>query len=355
MQRLLERLDEQDQRIRVLERKLELQQEASTAAVSAAPVVTASPRRFSFRSADPSSSIRPRGVLQLDGRDFLDSASSDGSNTWILRRVRPILEGTVGGLFDFRFTPDFASGRTVIQDAYVTHKFMPESTLQAGKFKTPFGLERLQSAQDIRFIKRSLANNLVPNRDIGTTYAQGVGTADKTPTIADGRRLRWSPQAYWANGSLGLLGEYVAVSQDVSRTMGAATHSARLEHRSWRLQGSWFLTGEDESFKTPTLRHPYLKGAEAGWGALEQAARVSKLRLNKDTFSGGAASFADPAANVSEATAWALGLNWYLNSNVKWSINYEQTQFDGGAASGTNRADEQAILGQVQVPGTGRI
>ena len=73
-----------------------------------------------------------------------------------MTRARPILEGTLGGIYDFRFTPDFGQGKTVIQDAYITARFRPEFQVTAGKFKSPVGLERLQSANDIRFVARGV-------------------------------------------------------------------------------------------------------------------------------------------------------------------------------------------------------
>ena len=39
---------------------------------------------------------------------FTDDVTPETADTWILRRVRPILEGTLNGIYDFRFTPDFA-------------------------------------------------------------------------------------------------------------------------------------------------------------------------------------------------------------------------------------------------------
>ena len=108
---LRERLEAQEQKIRVLERKLELQDEATKTAVSSTPVVRASPQQgFRIQSADAQNVVRLRGVLQFDGRYFPDDITPATADTWLLRRVRPILEGTVNGIYDFRFTPDFAQG-----------------------------------------------------------------------------------------------------------------------------------------------------------------------------------------------------------------------------------------------------
>ena len=65
----------------------------------------------------------------MDGRFFIsdDPSSVPLTDTWQATRVRPILEGTLGGIYDFKFTPDFGQGRTVIQDAYVTARFKPGS------------------------------------------------------------------------------------------------------------------------------------------------------------------------------------------------------------------------------------
>ena len=55
----------------------------------------------------------------------------------------------------------------------------------------------------------------------------------------------------------------------------------------------------------------------------------------------------DPAISASKASAYGLGLNWYLNENLKWVLNYERTRFDGGAAGGADREDEEAFLTRV--------
>jgi hypothetical protein len=52
-------------------------------------------------------------------------------------------EGTLGGIYDFRFTPDFAGGRTIVLDAFATARVQPWLAVTAGKFKErgPFVVE----------------------------------------------------------------------------------------------------------------------------------------------------------------------------------------------------------------------
>lgn len=439
---LRERLEAQEQKIRVLERKLELQDEATKAAV---PVVRASPQQgFRIQSADAANVLRVRGVLHFDGRRFADDITPGTADTWIFRRIRPTLEGTLNGIYDFRFTPDFAGGRTFILDAFVAARLKPWAVVTAGKFKVPVGLERLVSATDLRFIERALPTSLVPNRDLGVQlggdlagglvnysfgYFNGVSdggssdgntpTADaendtngdwaarvffqpfinsdnfalrnlgfgvagtfvdstgstattllpsyRTPgqqtffsyrgttaasgatpavngTFADGDRVRWTPQAYYSIGSFGVLGEYVNVSQDVTRaTPTAGLRSETLDHTAWHVQLAWFATGEDEQFRGFTPGSIFSLDNKT-WGAWELVARYHELDIDDAAFVGGTNSFANPDTAASKASAWGVGVNWYLNQNYKWSLNYDVTSFEGGAAAGADRSDEKAMF-----------
>jgi phosphate-selective porin OprO/OprP len=136
------------------------------AAGGAAVQATAGKDGFSLRSADGDFVVKIHGYVQLDGRYFQDDPRP-ASDTFLVRRARPIVEGTLYGRFDFRIMPDFAGGQTVLQDAYLDARFAPALQLRAGKYKPPVGLERLQSATDLLFVERALPTNLVPNRDVG--------------------------------------------------------------------------------------------------------------------------------------------------------------------------------------------
>lgn len=162
-----QKVEELDQKVRILERRAELAEEKAAEAAKTAGTVTAGKDGFSLRSADGAFQLKIRGYVQADGRFFLDDTDRPATDTFLLRRVRPIVEGTLWKNFDFRIMTDFGGGTSSVQDAYLEARFSPKLKLRAGKFKGPVGLERLQSGADLLFVERALPTNLVPNRDLG--------------------------------------------------------------------------------------------------------------------------------------------------------------------------------------------
>ncbi|HSI23483.1 MAG TPA: porin [Methylophilaceae bacterium] len=181
-------VQELDQKVRVLDRKSELAAEAAEAEKKNAPVVSASEKGFGLKSADGKNEIKLRGLLQADYRYFDEGVNDvrnrsntragsldengfhDAEDTGLLRRVRPTIEGTLFGKYDFRFTPEFAGGSASVVDAYIDARFDPAFKVRAGKFKSFVGLERLQSGSDLKFLERSYVTNaILPNRDLGVT------------------------------------------------------------------------------------------------------------------------------------------------------------------------------------------
>jgi phosphate-selective porin OprO/OprP len=111
--------------------------------------------------------LRLHALVQVDGRAFLEDDAQLLTDTFVLRRIRPIIEGTIGEWVDFRIVPDFGNGTVVVQDAFVELTPWSWLRLRGGKFKTPLGLERLQNDAYMPFIERGLPSQLVPDRDIG--------------------------------------------------------------------------------------------------------------------------------------------------------------------------------------------
>ena len=371
---------------------------------------------FSLVSPDGAWKLELSGVVHFDGRWFSSESASGDADEWLLRRVRPSLEGSLGENVAFRIVPDFGEGDAKVVDAYVDAVLGDKLTLRAGKFKPPVGLERLQSSGSLRMVERSFVSELVPNRDLGlalsggsqrlawsaglfngvndgrsgdgdddgnqevalrvfstplkaadhgttlgigiaATYGETGGTSDApllsgyrspgqntifryrsgdSPTIADGERLRISPQFYWYGGPLGLLGEWARVRQDVRRTGATFDLGATLEHEAWQLTGEWFVTGEDAGYRDP-----------GSAGAVQLVARVARLSIDDESFAGGTTSFADPADAVRRASTVGAGVNWRPVESLKASLVYQHTSFDGGASVG-DRPDEKVVFLRLQ-------
>ena len=173
------RLDELDQRSRITERKLELAQEAAAQKVPAV-TATAGENGFGITSADKQFEVKFHALLQMDGRRIFgsdDALLRDRVDTFILRRVRPILDATLLGLVDLRITPDFGNNTVALYDAYGDVHPAPWLRLRAGKFKPPVGLERLQTDNYVPFVERSLDSNLSAQRDVGAELWGDIANA----------------------------------------------------------------------------------------------------------------------------------------------------------------------------------
>jgi phosphate-selective porin OprO/OprP len=139
------------------------------------PTAAAGAEGFSLQSESGEYRLQLRGYVQFDGRFFSGDEGALAVDTFVLRRVRPILQGTLGRQFEFSVMPDFGGGVTVLQDAWLDFKPSPKLRVRVGKFKSPVGLERLQSATATSFVERAFPTQIVPNRDVGLQVHGVIG------------------------------------------------------------------------------------------------------------------------------------------------------------------------------------
>jgi phosphate-selective porin OprO/OprP len=381
------------------------------------PPASASAEGFLIQSESGDFRLQVRGYAQFDGRFFSGDEGALATSTFLLRRARPIVQGTVAKYFDFNIMPDFGMGTTVLQEAYLDVRYTPKFRVRVGKFKSPVGLERLQSATAISFVERAYPTAIVPNRDVGlmlhgelaggvVAYAAGVlngapdggsvdldlndgkdlagriflspfkrgrsalkdlgfgiaGTTGKqtgplpayrsngqvsiitilTGTAYDGTRKRYSPQLSFHSGPIGLLAEYAQSESKVKKADGTR---ATLVGKAWQATATVALTGDKASYAGVRPRKAFDPG-KGEWGAIELAARVHGIELGSEAISAG---LVDPTKSVRKAFAWAVGVNWSLNRNVKQVVDFERTTFTGGALAGQDRDPENAIFIRTQV------
>jgi phosphate-selective porin OprO/OprP len=191
---------------------------------------------------------------------------------------------------------------------------------QAGTAAAP-GLAQLRSGSRELFFRYR-----ADNTDAGTT-------------VLDGARTRIVPQGSWYYGSVGAAGEYVRVTHAMRR----GNEARALTNKAWQATLSWAVTGEAASSQGITPHRPF-NAATGDWGAWEIALRANALTIDQASFP----VFADPARNVQAATAYAGGINWYLNRAVRLQFNYEVTSFDA-APGGAARPNEQVLISRMQV------
>jgi phosphate-selective porin OprO/OprP len=204
LQALRDQVHALEQQLKVLARQIEIKEEAATAAAPTTPKITVSDKGVTLASADGANSLKLRGLVQLDHRLFFDDGGIT-NNSFLLRRARLILEGAFAKNYSFQLVPEFGGGNATaasavsILDANFGIAVSPALQFKFGKFKSPVGLELLQSDSWTFFNERSIVTNLVPNRDLGiqasgdvlggkVNYAVGIfgGVADgATSTNAD--------------------------------------------------------------------------------------------------------------------------------------------------------------------------
>jgi len=226
----------------------------------------------------------------------------------------------------------------------------------------------------------------VTNVTTATTYSGA---------FLNGDQYHFAPQGYWYWGPFGVLADWTSSTQGLAanafsttvtqrqtdingttntttggqtpgeRTTTVTTHTSvptisaqkTQTNTAWQVATSYVLTGEDNTYWAIKPRKNF-DPFSGEWGAFQLAARWTELDIGKDTFTnyGSAANplylFADPRSSVQHAQTWGLGVNWFLNSNVKIQGNYEQTKFTGGAVTldnqVTNRPDEKVFFTRVQ-------
>ena len=319
--------------------------------------------------------VKLGGYLQVDGRWIADDRDEDAS-TFLIRRARPIITGKLTDTLSYRLMADLGQGRATLEDGWIEARVAPRLTIRAGKFKVPFGQERLQSAQDMPLTERSVANNLAPNRDIGFLFSTGTrvtldvgifnGTPDGASVDLDNdsgkevaarvttevlpKRLRVALAATFgdSDGAAGVT--YRTPAQEafftyLSGTLGDGARtrlSPQLAYASGPLYASaevlvsrqdlrraasavtatnkaWQVTGRWASGGTIDL------AGKVSPGAWEIVGRASSIEIDDDVFSG----FADPTTSASSARSFGAGVNWYPSAPLKLMLSLERTSFDG--------------------------
>jgi len=154
-----------------------------TSKTSATPVVKEKDGAFTLESANGRNSFTPTGRLHFDYRDadtndLIAGAGGVGNNDtdsktladqMELRRARIGAKGNFAKDFKYEISTNLIGGHgsNIVDVAYLDYAKYNQLSLRVGKFKQPFGLEQLTSSNNIDFMERSYADQLVPAKKYG--------------------------------------------------------------------------------------------------------------------------------------------------------------------------------------------
>lgn len=124
-------------------------------------------------------------------------------------------------------------------------------------------------------------------------------------------------EAAWVHGPFSTQAEYSRM--DINQKYAS---DARVSGYYWH--GGYFLTGEQRQYRRGTGRfgrvtpHSDFMSPEGGTGAFEVGVRLSRVDLDHTTFAFGG-----------KMTDYTVGLNWFLNSSIRLTLNYIHSHLHG--------------------------
>lgn len=325
----------------------------------------------------PIACTRVHGYLMMDAATY--SRDAPESSHFSVRRADINFQRMVWRDWLFYADGELVSGNLEFKDVYVRKQIKRLGTLTIGNQKEPFGLEQYGSFRNSTFLERATISALAPSRSIGIAsndfhgpwvWSYGfftAGSKDEGRTqrgvaitgrmahvtkLSDSiyhlaasfstrhagsnheQRFKSSPEVQLSSGDIFLDTGNIAHANGVTRygleaahvygplswqaemTQAHVTRSdglSSLTFRGWYAYASWFLTDDtrpyndgNATFGAVSPRSPW---NGRGGGALEVAVRLSRTNLDDEDVRGG------------KETNLTLGLNWYLDRQVRLSLN----------------------------------
>lgn len=176
---LLRRIEELDQRIKIIDRKAEIAGEEAAAKAKTAVVAKAGEDGFSIGTADGAYQLKFGVLVQADGRFWLNDGDSgqavQQNNTFLIRRGIPTLDAKLGRYTTARLQTNFTGSATAgILEGWVNVKPSDALWFKVGRYKT-LGTEYYGNTAGLTFAERGLPTNLVPSYDVGATAGGAIG------------------------------------------------------------------------------------------------------------------------------------------------------------------------------------
>lgn len=194
-----------------------------------------------------------------------------------------------------------------------------------------------------------LATYTTPGQTNLLTYNTSGATESE-----DGFGYRIAPVVYYYYGPFGGYADYAVSSIRALRTVGVASRTTTLHNDAWQVVASYVLTGENADYNNGVTPRSDFSLQNHTWGAFQLVARYGQLTLDNNYFTatGPTASVYGPIATQGPRVTSniGLGINWYLNANIKAQFEYDYAGYTGGRWPVTpQNEDQNSFMTQLQL------
>ncbi|MFQ5698914.1 MAG: OprO/OprP family phosphate-selective porin [Myxococcota bacterium] len=332
-------------------------------------------RGLRFSTADENLRLRVGGRIHADSYIFEDHRTRL-DNDIDFRRLRLYLSGRVLKDWRFKIDREFQVDRRGWRNLWLSYRGFDHTDIKLGNLIAPVGFESLMSSNDLMLMERSLVNalstgylaglqvsryqrhwsatvgaylnpiggeNEEQRRSDGVSFVGrftlapvrkkhrllhfGVSVEQRHLFGASGFRFRNRPESGGASRivdtrNLSDVDNFQIYGVELASAYGPLSFIAeyrfskvdRSAHKDARfgggyLQASVMLTGESRRYSSRRATFTRIRPKHK-WGALELSARLSMLDLTDSGVRGG---------DESDTT---LGVNWYLNRNLRLMFNF---------------------------------
>ena len=292
---------------------------------------------FEVKTTDGEFSFRVGGRVQWDYNKAELNGITD-EDTLSIRRARIFTQGTVGD--DWSYKAQFNLGDNnggKPEDLYISYGgWGKQAKLTVGKQMVVFGLEEFTSSKDITALERSgiteqysigRQNSVRLHGEIGNAFyslsAFEDGDASGNDDFGVAGRVAYLPiktddllvhvgAAYAQRG-----GDTESMGLEVAASMGAFhvqseyfdSESAGTDKDGYYVQAGWVLTGEERPYKGGKFKRVKPNASTGAWEVF--------VRMEE-----GDGNHSDIELGRVDASAYSVGVNWYVADNVRVGVNY---------------------------------
>lgn len=330
---------------------------AGTVTSEGADLVINTKGGLSVATTDKDYSFEVGGRIQYDYNRAELNGNVD-EDQFDIRRARLFVKGDVAGDWSYKAQFNVDSGGA--EDLYIRYKGLgKKAVVTAGRQKMPFGLEELTSSKDISVLERSAITEAyaigradgvqLSGAEGNFTYAVALFEGDGSGTTNDlsyAARATFAPVvdddtvihlgvAYKDHKQEELFDDSLfdnveAIGLEAAAVFGPAHIQAEYVDADsdnlgnldgFYVQAGWVITGEQRPYKDGVFKRIKPAGDK---GAVEVVVR----------YEDGDGDYGDIELGADNASAWGLGVNWYVNNNVRLGVNYTDGESDTSSDDG---------------------